>query len=426
MIIKGQARGRSRQLAAHLLRTDQNETVRLFECRGTVAKDVESALVELEAYARAVNTKRPLYHASISPEAHVPFDDEQIRVAADVLENKLGFGGQPRIIVVHSKEGREHVHIVWSRLDLTRGRLIADSWNYLHHEEAARELEARFGHRAVQGAIYRRGDAPRPRRTPKNFEYRQAERSGLSIGHVTAELAALWYASDDGRNFQKRLQDAGYTLARGDRRAFVVIDRAGGVHSLARRCGVRPADLRLRFADLGTTLPCVAEARGQTRQGRATRSANLFKAVSREVVGAGIASHSRRTTTARVARAAFADAVEPKPQSHGRAQPLTITRHRVESSDAGRYRAARSLLIAAFAAKIAAARREARPDEIEAMLAALYAERDAALDALAKRSDAGTRRRGVGPRKARQRPRGDIRLRRFARRRRRKPPGHPQ
>ena len=182
MIIKGQARGRSRQLAAHLLRRDQNEDIRLYELRGVAAGDVEGALAEMEALSAAVHSKRPLYHASISPEAHTPLTHAQIRIAADTLESKLGLGGQPRVIVVHRKQGREHLHVVWSRIDVERQRVISDSWNYRAHEQAARELEARFGHRTIPGAHRAEPRPARTRRAPKDYEYRQAERSG-SIAH---------------------------------------------------------------------------------------------------------------------------------------------------------------------------------------------------------------------------------------------------
>lgn len=232
MIIKGQARGRSRQLAQHLLRTDQNEQVRVIDCRGTVAQDVEGALAEMEALSAGVISQRPLYHAPISPEAATPLTDKQALIAADTLEQRLGLAGQPRLIVHHRKEGREHIHVVWSRIDALQGRAIPDSWNYRLHEVVARELETTFGHRPIpsSNAKPRRG-----RRPAQDYEYRQTERSGKPASAAAAELTALWDATADGTAFRECLSAAGYTLARGDRRVFVVVDRHGEVHSLARR-----------------------------------------------------------------------------------------------------------------------------------------------------------------------------------------------
>ena len=67
MIIKGRSRGRSSELAAHLLRTDQNERVELREVNGTVATDLLGALQEMEATAEGTRCRKPFYHASISP-----------------------------------------------------------------------------------------------------------------------------------------------------------------------------------------------------------------------------------------------------------------------------------------------------------------------------------------------------------------------
>jgi hypothetical protein len=53
-------------------------------------------------------------------------------------------------VVVHEKEGREHCHIVWSRIDLDKMRTISDSHNYRTHEIVARDLEREFGHARVR------------------------------------------------------------------------------------------------------------------------------------------------------------------------------------------------------------------------------------------------------------------------------------
>jgi hypothetical protein len=42
---------------------------------------------------------------------------------------------------------------------------------------------------------------------------------------VTAEITALWKNATVAEQFREDLARAGYVLARGDRRVFVVIDR---------------------------------------------------------------------------------------------------------------------------------------------------------------------------------------------------------
>ena len=85
------------------------------------------------------------------------------------------------MVVVHEKEGREHCHIVWSRIDLDRMAAISDSHNYRKHEEVARELEREFGHERVQGAhVERDGKRDGPSEPRAIAEMLQAERTGIS------------------------------------------------------------------------------------------------------------------------------------------------------------------------------------------------------------------------------------------------------
>ena len=249
MIIKGKSRSQPSALAAHLLNVEKNERVELLETRGTIATDLRGALIEMDAYGLGTRCEKPLYHAAISPEPPHRLTREQIFESVDALEVKLGLTGHARAIVVHIKEGREHIHPVWSRIDLERMRSVSDSHNYRKHEEVARDLERRFGHDFVQGAHAERdgpdGKVQRPDRTPSRAELRQEERTGITGKQVKAEVTAAFEGSDGPDAFRAALEDAGYCLAKGDRRDFVVVDQAGGVHSLARRlAGMKAAELR--------------------------------------------------------------------------------------------------------------------------------------------------------------------------------------
>ncbi|EGO93172.1 relaxase/mobilization nuclease domain-containing protein, partial [Acidiphilium sp. PM] len=251
MIIKGGTRAGGADLGVHLSRTDTNERVLLLELRGVAGMNLDQALREMEAFGAGTRCKSPLYHANIDPRADERLTPEQWGRAVDALEAKLGFTGQPRALVQHVKEGREHVHVVWSRIDLERNRAIPDSHNYRKHEEVARALEREFGHERVQGAHVERDGKERPARTPSHAEMQQAERSGLDPKAIKAEITALWRQTDSGKAFAGALAEAGYILARGDRRDFIVIDQAGESHSLARRIdGAKAADIRARLSDI--------------------------------------------------------------------------------------------------------------------------------------------------------------------------------
>ena len=277
MIIKGKSRAGAQQLARHLGNAEKNERVSLLETRGTVAQDLRGALVEMAAIAAGTRCEKSLYHAAMSPEPPHRLTPEQRSEAIDALEAKLGLTGHARVVVMHEKLGREHIHVVWSRIDLEKMRSVSDSHNYRKHEEVARALERRFGHDRVQGAHHERDGVARPERTPSRAELQQQERTGITGKMVKAEVTAAFRASDGPEAFRAALAERGYILAKGDRRDHVIIDPFGGVHSLARRIeGMKAGALREFMAPLDRdSLPSIEEARKVARDRERVARARL-------------------------------------------------------------------------------------------------------------------------------------------------------
>jgi hypothetical protein len=301
MIVKGKSRSGPRGLAAHLGNAEKNERVTLLETKGTVAQDLQGALVDMDAYAAGSRCTKPLYHAAISPAMPHRLTPEQREEAINALAEKLGLKDQARVVVMHEKYGREHIHVVWSRIDLGTMNAISDSHNYRKHEEVARDLERRFGHARVQGAHHERDGIERPARTPSRAELRQEERTGIKGKDVRHQVTQLFHASDTAEAFKAALEDKGYTLAKGDRRDFVIFDRAGGVHSLARRIeGVKTAELREFMSGIDReTLPTVdAIKKAFDERQRLEEEANKEKRYSRggdyvSQSGAALKDHKR-------------------------------------------------------------------------------------------------------------------------------------
>jgi len=199
---------------------------------------------------------------------------EQWFRAADVLEKELGLDGQPRVIVLHKKEGREHIHVVWARTDLETLTLRSDSRTYAAHERASARLEEEFGHEHVPGKWHKRDmDKELPMAELNHVEWQQKTRSGLDPRLRKEEITSLYERADNGQALKAALEDAGYVLANGDRRALVVVDIAGEVHSLNRQIATAKAkDIREKIADLDpASLPDVAEARELQQQRREAR-----------------------------------------------------------------------------------------------------------------------------------------------------------
>ena len=305
MIINGGSRAGGRGIARHLERTDTNEVAQLVQLTGTAATDLDGALREMEAVASGTRCKYPLYHANIDPPADVSLSPAQWRHSVDTLEKALGLTGQPRAVVRHIKGGREHMHVVWSRIDTERMRTISDSKNYKIHEQVSRQLEKEFGHRQIDGVHTGDKSKARPVVKANQAEQQQAERTGLTVEQITADIQAAWQRSDDGNSFAHALSGAGYMLARGDRRDFVIVDSEGGIHNPRRRLGVKAAEVKERCADLDpATLPTVEEAREMQQLAAERKPAEPEKAAPAPAPSAATRSD---TTPAPQASTATAD-----------------------------------------------------------------------------------------------------------------------
>jgi hypothetical protein len=266
---------------------------------------------------------------------------------------------------------------VWCRINTATGTAAHMSWNYRVHERTARELETLFGHRPIQSSTARRKRGGR--RASQDYEARQSERSGIRSAIISNELSALWEGSRTGSEFKRRLEEAGYVLVRGDRRVYVVIDRAGNAHSLARRLnGTDTQAVRQKLRDIALNdLPSVPEGRSRVRARSTLRTMPArFGAASREIARPLLSNNaSPRATSARAKRNIQAML---KLDGDGttftrRPKPLMISRRLAT------YRAARAALLADFATRMAEAVRFSSPDELRAVLDRLSEERDAAM-----------------------------------------------
>lgn len=265
MIIKGASRARPKNLAQHLGRVDTNERVEVLELHSPTGSTLE-AFRDWQALAAGTKGSKGLYHANIDPDARYTMTPEQWTRAVDVLEEELGLQGQPRAVVLHEKEGREHIHVVWQRTDIETMTMRSDSYNYHAHERASLRLEREFEHEFVPGKHAKRDREVQPEipsSEVNHAESQQAQRTKVDPLVRREQVRALFEASDSGMAFKAALEDAGYVVARGDQRNFVLIDGQGEVHSLGRQLKGLPAkELRAFMADVPIAeLPSASDAR---------------------------------------------------------------------------------------------------------------------------------------------------------------------
>jgi len=254
MILKASQRGGGSDLAAHLLKVDDNEHVRLHELRGFASSDLRGAFKEAHAISRGTKCRQYLFSLSLSP-------PEKARVAQDVferaiqsIEERLGLQGQPRAIVFHEKEGRRHAHCVWSRIDADSMTARALPFFKRKLMEVSRELYLENGWKMP------RGFENTAERNPTNFtlaEWQQAKRQGIDPRWLKQTIQDCWQSSDSLKSFARSLEERGFFLAKGDKRAHVIIDHSGEVYSLPRALGVNTKEVRARIGS-GDNLPTVA------------------------------------------------------------------------------------------------------------------------------------------------------------------------
>jgi hypothetical protein len=170
-----------------------------------------------------------MYQANINPRDQERLTEEQWGQAIDTLEKNLGLEGHQRIVVEHEKEGRVHRHLVWNRVDVETMRVADMGGNYYTHQRTARELEERFDLARNKSLHGERRPEGRPSRAPEMWE----QDSKIDRDKARADLTEAWRSTDSGKAFQAAIEEKGYILANGDRRAFVAVDTDGKPHSLA-------------------------------------------------------------------------------------------------------------------------------------------------------------------------------------------------
>lgn len=296
MIVKTSQRDRAAWLAAHLTRTDTNESVAIVGGRDVIALDVHLVLRQFEAQWRLSGSRARdfLVHAAISPAQ--PLSEEQWIEAWAIYEQQHGLHGQPCIEIEHGKPGDtgrpSHRHRVYLRIQAD-GRAIHLAFTHRVNEVVARLCELSFAHPLTQGAHNRavvnylerngfgeeagqlRGltERRRPRAGRSEAEAQQESRSGSRKATAAECAAAAWRLADSPPARRAALAEAGFSLARGDRRDTVLaVDAQGEAWALHRllaggeRGTWTAVRVRRDLEGVLDTLPSVEELRRRLRE----------------------------------------------------------------------------------------------------------------------------------------------------------------
>jgi hypothetical protein len=328
IIINGGSRRAGGWWAQHLENGEKNEEVKLVEVVGLSGATTTDLFREMYTLSRGGKATNYFYQYNINPRDDEHLTDIQWQEAHATTRENLGLDGQPCFRVRHTKNGRTHEHGIVLRIDLESQRAISDSLTAVIHERTSRELEIKFDLERGRSILVPDRDFERPDRRPKKYESFRGAETGIDPATVKADARQHWQRSDNGHSFKAALEASGdYVLAGGDRRDFVIIDRAGDDHSLARRLGIKAAEVRARMADLDpASLPSVEQAQEiqRTRTAERDRAAGIDRAAQLAMQAAHAEARGKydslRETERKVSRDQFPGrydelrAAEPAPE----------------------------------------------------------------------------------------------------------------
>jgi hypothetical protein len=113
-----------------------------------------------------------VYHVSLSISPSEKLSEPKwIDIARTYLQG-MEFQTNQYAIYRHTDREHDHIHIIASRIRITDGSVVSDSWNYRRSEKLVRQLEEQFGLSQTQCSWEKN------KRSPKTGEIRKQRRTG--------------------------------------------------------------------------------------------------------------------------------------------------------------------------------------------------------------------------------------------------------
>jgi relaxase-like protein len=137
----------AQKLAKQLLKADNNQRIEVLNLRGSAARNLDRAFEEWYAQSKQTKCLKYLYSVSIIPDPAQPgISGEQYFDLIERIEKKLGLSNQPRAVVRHVyRDGREHWHTVWSRINAGKGVAVNFSHDWRKLRRVAQEFASDYG-----------------------------------------------------------------------------------------------------------------------------------------------------------------------------------------------------------------------------------------------------------------------------------------
>jgi hypothetical protein len=177
-------RGGGQDLATHLQNACDNESVEVAQIRGAIADDLHGAFKEWQAQAETLtHCRKYLYSLSINPDPRQgPLTRDQYMDYIARTEEMLGLTGQPRAVVFHNKYGREHCHVVWSRIDASQQKAVHLAFDHEKLMRVTRSFARDHGLTLPAGYERNRARSGRSRSTSGHRRARPARPRPITSG----------------------------------------------------------------------------------------------------------------------------------------------------------------------------------------------------------------------------------------------------
>ncbi len=184
---------------------------------------------------------KPVYSFSLAwhPE-QTPEKEHMLGSALKALEH-IGLYKHEAVIVAHNETDHPHVHVIANLVNPENGKTLQPSNDRFKLSLWAEQYEKEHGKVYCSERVVNN-----EKRREKEYVKHREEKV-----NIAPQIQELYQQSDNGKAFQAALEEAGYTLAKGDRRGYVLVGDDGKIFSLSRQLKEQRAkDIKERLADI--------------------------------------------------------------------------------------------------------------------------------------------------------------------------------
>lgn len=180
-------------------------------------------------------------------------DEAHMKIQAKETLKLLGLEDHESIVVAHQETDHDHIHVIVNLVHPESGKTAKLYKDHIKLSEWAQEYEISTNQIYCQDRI------------DNNLKRKEAQHKSDTEAQPTSEFVkyrekkvsqsdlvrSLYERSDSGKAFKDALERHKLTLAKGDRRGFVLVDEKGKVFSLSRQLkGQRASDIKARLSDI--------------------------------------------------------------------------------------------------------------------------------------------------------------------------------